>query len=224
MLGLITLFIIFLLSACRIDVTTEIYIRDVKDVFYGGHNDLWTPAIIKIGVSSCDDKKELDQVFQSIQRYFEKLKNKSCDTQGVDSLMVMGAELPLSNDKKKWKQRTQSVLGVYIDESLIHKDKDPVVHFVLDRERFAELNKIVEDKFYGNLDFEESNLTFVVNNDDRKDDYIRVADALVDGQPIINESVFKVSRREKLDIKPSNVRRRFFSINGIIPVFDILER
>ena len=51
------LFLFIFISACKIDMSADIYLRDIKDVALANAEGLKTSGLLKVGVPSCEDKE-----------------------------------------------------------------------------------------------------------------------------------------------------------------------
>ncbi len=212
------LFVILLFSACKIDMKTEIYLRDIKDVALSNADDLFTSGLLRVGVPSCEDREQLDQISNLLKDYFLNIKVKKCSGE-MQSFVTIGVDIPIVHSETGWIPKTKSVTAL-----VTHKSNDGssiVVNFALNRQRFNNLNEAVENKFFDKLSFSESTVSFAVNNDGRKDEEAIISDAFVDGRPVIHSKSFTLARRNKIEVEPSNVRRISFSENGSMPVLEI---
>ena len=212
------LFLIVLVSACKIDMSTDVYLRDIKDVALTNAKGLKTSGLLRVGVPNCDDKEQLTQVSSLLKDYFLNVTEKSCAA-GMESLLTIGVDIPIVNSESGWTSKTSSTTALITQKS---KDGTSIlVNFVLNRTRFNNLNQAVENQFFDKLSLDESTVTFSVNNDGRQDEVAVISDSFVDGKPIIYSKSFTLKRRNKIDVEPSNVRRSIFSDNGSMPVLEI---
>ena len=215
---LLILLILTTTSACKIDMSTDIYLQDIKDVALKNTEGLHTSGLLRVGVPNCEDKDQLDQVSNLLMDYFINLKAKSCDGE-MESFVTMGIDVPIVTSETGWTPKTKSITAL-----VTHKSKDGsniVVNFALNRNRFNNLNEAVENQFFDKLSFNESTVSFSVNNDSRQDEQSIISDAFVDGRPVIHPKEFTLARRNKVAVEPSNVRRISFSENGFMPVLEI---
>tara|TARA_B100000686_G_C16519287_1_gene826335 strand:+ start:567 stop:752 length:186 start_codon:yes stop_codon:yes gene_type:complete len=53
---LLILFILTTTSACKIDMNTDIYLRDIKDVALKNAEGLYTSGLLRVGVPNCEEK------------------------------------------------------------------------------------------------------------------------------------------------------------------------
>jgi hypothetical protein len=210
--------IFFILSGCKIDVTTDLYLNDLRDTAENNLDDLKTTGILKVQIADCGNKDSLREVSNLLDDYFLNLKTKTCNIEGMQSLLKVGVDIPIFSSTKNWESKTKSIFGILVDTS--NSASAYTIAFGLDLSRFSVLNQSIENKYFDTLKFGESIIMFAVNNDGKKDMAISVKDSIVDGKPITSKK-FIVSRREKIELEPSNVRRLSFSENGLMPILVI---
>ena len=216
--GCLFLFSLILISACKIDMNTDIYLRDIKDVALINSEGLHTSGLLKVGVPNCKNKEKLSEVTGLLKDYFLNVSEKICEA-GMESLLTIGVDIPIINSTQGWTSKTSSTTALVTNKS---KDGSSIlVNFALNKTKFANLNSAIQSKFFDKLSFDESTVSFSINNDSRQDEEAIISDAFVDGRPVIHAKGFKLARRNKIDVEPSNVRRISFSENGIMPVLEI---
>ena len=215
---LLILLILTTTSACKMDMKSEIYIRDIEDVSLKNAEGLHTSGLLKVGVPNCKNKEKLSEVTGLLKDYFLNVSEKTCEA-GMESLLTIGVDIPIINSTQGWTSKTSSTTALVTNKS---KDGSSIlVNFALNKTKFANLNSAIQSKFFDKLSFDESTVSFSVNNDSRQDEEAIISDAFVDGRPVIQPKSFKLARRNKIDVEPSNVRRISFSENGIMPVLEI---
>ncbi len=212
------LFLFIFISACKMNMSADIYLRDIKDVALANAEGLQTSGLLKVGVPSCEDKEKLSQVSSLLQDYFLNVIEKSCE-EGMESLLTIGVDVPIVHSATGWTSKTKSTTALITNKS---KDGSSIlVSFALNKVRFRNLNEAVQNQFFDKLSFDESTVAFSVNNDGRQDEEIVVSDSFVNGKPVVFPKSLTLSRRNKIDVEPSNVRRISFSDNGSMPVLEI---
>ena len=215
---LLFLFVLTTTSACKIDMHTDIYLRDIKDVALTNAEGLHTSGLLKIGVPDCNNKEQLSEVTGLLRDYFLKVTEKSCEL-GMESLLTIGIDIPIINSTQGWSSKTSSTTALVTNKS---KDGSSIlVDFALNKTKFANLNSVVQSKFFNKLSFDESTVSFGVNNDGRQNEEAVISDSFVDGRPVIYSKRFTLARRNKIDVEPSNVRKISFSESGSMPVLEI---
>ena len=215
---LFLLFILTCVSSCKLDMNTDIYLRDIKDVAFDNAEGLITSGILKVGVPDCNNKEQISEVTSLLSDYFLNVSEKSCEA-GMGSLITMGIDIPIINSIKDWPLKTSSTTALLTKFS--KSDSSIYVVFALNKTKFENLNSAVQTKFFDKLNLDESTVSFSVRNDGRKNEVAVISGSFVDGKPVIFPTNFTLARRNKIDVTPSDVRRNSFSEGGKMPVLQI---
>ena len=216
--SMLLIFVLTSVSACKINMNTDIYLRDIKDVALSGAEGLHTSGLLKVGIPDCNNKEKLSEVTGLLKDYFLNVSEKTCES-GMESLLTIGIDIPIINSLKGWTSKTSSTTALVTNKS--RDGSSILVKFVLNNVKFENLNAAVQSKFFDKLSFDESLVSFSVNNDGRKNEEAVISDSFVDGKPVVDSQKFTLARRNKIDVEPSNVRRINFSGNGSMPVLEI---
>ena len=215
---LFLLLILICISSCKLDMNTDIYLRDIRDVALDNAEDLITSGILKVGVPDCNNKEQISQVTSLLSDYFLNVSEKSCEA-GMGSLITMGIDIPIINSIKDWSLKTSSTTALLTKFS--KSDSSIYVVFALNKAKFENLNSAVQTKFFDKLNLDESTVSFSVRNDGRKNEVAVISGSFVDGKPVMFPTNFTLARRNKIDVTPSDVRRNSFSEGGKMPVLQI---
>ena len=212
------LLILICISSCKLDMNTDIYLRDIKDVALDNAEGLITSGILKVGVPDCKNKEQISEVTSLLSDYFLNVSEKSCEA-GMGSLITMGIDIPIINSIKDWSLKTSSTTALLTKFS--KSDSSIYVVFALNKTKFENLNSAVQTKFFDKLNLDESTVSFSVRNDGRKNEVAVISGSFVDGKPVMFPTNFTLARRNKIDVTPSDVRRNSFSEDGMMPVLEI---
>jgi len=215
---LFLLLILICISSCKLDMNTDIYLRDIKDVALDNAEGLITSGILKVGVPDCKNKEQISEVTSLLSDYFLNVSEKSCEA-GMGSLITMGIDIPIINSIKNWSLKTSSTTALLTKFS--KSDSSIYVVFALNKTKFENLNSAVQTKFFDKLNLDESTVSFSVRNDGRKNEVAVISGSFVDGKPVMFPTNFTLARRNKIDVTPSDVRRNSFSEGGKMPVLQI---
>ena len=215
---LFSLLILTCISSCKLDMNTDIYLRDIKDVALDNAEGLITSGILKVGVPDCNNKGQISEVTSLLSDYFLNVSEKSCEA-GMGSLITMGIDIPIINSIKDWSLKTSSTTALLTKFS--KSDSSIYVVFALNKAKFENLNSAVQTKFFDKLNLDESTVSFSVRNDGRKNEVAVISGSFVDGKPVMFPTNFTLARRNKIDVTPSDVRRNSFSEGGKMPVLEI---
>ena len=215
---LFLLLILICISSCKLDMNTDIYLRDIKDVALDNTEGLITSGILKVGVPNCENKEKISEVTSLLSDYFLNVSEKSCEA-GMGSLITMGIDIPIINSIKDWSLKTSSTTALLTKFS--KSDSSIYVVFALNKTKFENLNAAVQTKFFDKLNLDESAVSFSVRNDGRKNEVAVISGSFVDGKPVMFPTNFTLAIRNKIDVTPSDVRRNSFSEGGKMPVLQI---
>ena len=215
---LFLLLILICISSCKLDMNTDIYLRDIKDVALDNAEGLITSGILKVGIPDCKNKEQISEVTSLLSDYFLNVSEKSCEA-GMGSLITMGIDIPIINSIKDWSLKTSSTTALLTKFS--KSDSSIYVVFALNKAKFENLNSAVQTKFFDKLNLDESTVSFSVRNDGRKNEVAVISGSFVDGKPVMFPTNFTLARRNKIDVTPSDVRRNSFSEGGKMPVLQI---
>ena len=106
---LFLLLILICISSCKLDMNTDIYLRDIKDVALDNTEGLITSGILKVGVPDCENKEQISEVTSLLSDYFLNVSEKSCEA-GMGSLITMGIDIPIINSIKDWSLKNPAQL------------------------------------------------------------------------------------------------------------------
>jgi triacylglycerol esterase/lipase EstA (alpha/beta hydrolase family) len=109
-----------------------------------------------------------------------------------------------------------SAIGVYKVENVVS------VAATLSRPIFEKLAAQAQNLMNESVDFQVSQITFVLNNDTKGDVKIAVRAGFVDGEPILNDAI-TLRGRSKTQIVASNVHEKMLEKKGYVPIFLVLD-
>jgi hypothetical protein len=152
-------------------MNTDIYLRDIKDVALSNTEGLNTSGLLKVGIPNCNNKEKLSEVSGLLKDYFINVSEKICES-GMESLLTIGIDIPIINSFQGWTSKTLSTTALVTNKS---KNGSSIqVKLVLNNTKFKNLNAAVKSKFFDELSFDESTVSFSVNNDGRKNNVRRI--------------------------------------------------
>ena len=70
------IFVLTSISACKINMNTDIYLRDIKDVALSNTDGLHTSGLLKVGIPNCNNKEKLSEVSGLLKDYFINVSEK----------------------------------------------------------------------------------------------------------------------------------------------------
>ena len=114
--GCFFLFLLILIPACKIDMSTDVYLRDIEDVALKNAEGLKTSGLLQVGIPNCDDKEQLSKVTSLLRDYFLKVTEKSCES-GMESLLTIGVDIPIVHSEIGWTSKTKSTTALITKKS-----------------------------------------------------------------------------------------------------------
>ena len=207
---------LLVLAGCKLDMKTEAYVSDLREVA-GGATGITTLTTLLIEIPSADEcEKYSAQVAGVMQGLMRAFSPRRCEQQGMNSYLVAESQLPFVHSAEAWKQ-ANSLFGVLTAVSA----QDIAITLLMDLQKYEVLNQRMRDEFHQAMDLPGSKLTMVLNNDEREPSEYRTQAVFVDDQPIIEAASFELQRRQKAEIRLSNVSAAYLERNGSAPFFSL---
>ena len=194
------------LTGCKMDVTPEVYVSDLRAVAVDGESGLSTPAAFTVKVGSMSTCQERAERFEAILRdVVLEFSSRGCEGTGNDVRLAASIQIPVVNTLDAW-MGAKSLFGVmsHLEEGSL----DAIgVFFLADPGRFAQLNGEIKSEFYQGIDLADSRVKVVLSNDERTEARFTVNDVYFNGQPIqgLNRTEHALARRRDAEIVLSNV-------------------
>ena len=204
------------LAGCKLDMKTEAYVSDLRAVA-GGTTGITTLITLLIEIPSADEcDKYSGQVAGVMQGLMRDFSPKRCGQEGMNSYLLAEAQLPFVHSAEVWKQ-ANSLFGVLTAVSA----QDIAMTLLMDLQKYEMLNQRMRDEFGQAIDLPGSKLTMVLNNDEREPSEYRTQAVFVDDQPIIEAASFELQRRQKAEIRLSNVSAAYLEKHGSAPILSL---
>lgn len=181
---------LIILSGCKVDVTADIYSRDV----FASEN-LTFPSEMKIEVSSCKSEK-VDEISGQILAIFSDVSEASiagCERSGMDSMLVVKFTGEMVNKKSGY-------------DLIVFRNKQPEFTYltVAFHQNFLKRVKQLMSSQMVSMKYDDLTIGFTVNNDLPGELGYSLVSGWVDGIPGQRISG-TLDRREKINITRSKV-------------------
>ena len=199
------------LSGCRIDVTTDIFLTDLKSVAKEKIKDFYAPAEFKLEMSTekkCNEEKE--NIGMILNGYFDDIKVKNCISEGTNSFLLVSLVIPVIGVAQH--ETKKSIIGIL--SSYYSKSNTYQADIKINLDGLKLLNKKIKEKYYFDLDFKDSNIIFKFKNDGKSKEKINIQGSFVDGQPYVRYSYVEIGANKSMEIKFSNVKTSHFNKTG----------
>ena len=200
-----------IVAGCKMNLTADVYSSDLRDVA-AGTTDLTAPATLALqvpGTDKCDEHTaEISEIMAGVVNDFAP---KGCESVEMDSFLMADIQMPLLNSESAWKQ-SNSLFGV-----VVATNGDSIDALImLNIDRYEILTKRMKEKFYQSVDLSQSKVTLVINNDERNSVSFSAEAVFVNGEPVLNKTVYELKRRHKAEIRFSNVATAYMAKYGIV--------
>ena len=214
LLSLITVSgLVIAMAGCKLDMRSEAYVSDLRAVASGatGITTLTTLTIEIPSHEECDKyAAAVSTVMQGLMRDFSP---RRCGQDGLNSYLLAEAQLPLVHSPEAWRQ-ANSLFGVMLAPAA----QDIAMTLVMDLQKYGTLNQRMKDEFSQAIDLPASRLTMVLNNDEREPSEFLAQAVFIRDEPVIEARAFALQRRQKVDIRLSNVSAAYLEKHGSAPV------
>ena len=205
------------IAGCKISVTPELYLTDLRDVAVNRTKGVSVPATFSFQIpSSSECEKYTAQFTKLIGRSFTGFTAKGCEDQGMESYLMANVSLPLVSHMDDWRE-AKSLFGI----AVISFQEEIEVFMLLDQKEYAALSERVKSEFYQDLELESSTIKYVINNDSQKTERFTISDCFVNAEPV-EANDFSIERRQRVDVQFSDVKVASLVKTGLTKMTRIL--
>ena len=127
----------------------------------------------------------------------------------MTSYLLSDTQVPLLGSEESWRQ-SNSMFGILAEAQ---DDGNILVTVANNSTKYKMLNERVDDEFHQTIDLSDSEITLVLNNDERDPISYLVGGVFLNGQPIYYDEEFALKRRHTAEIKLSNVGAAYLEKN-----------
>ncbi len=206
-----------MIAGCKLGVTPDLYLTDLREVAEQGTQGMQVPATLSFQIPSSTECEEYTgKVTALIAGSFSEFATKGCEDRAdepfmVESYLMANASLPLLRTREAFLKQ-ESIFGIVTEAK--PQENSILVAMVLNLDRFEALNRRVQGEFFQELELKNSVLEFTISNDGRDEDSFLVAGSFVNAEPAADVREFKLSRRQKADIRLSDVQVAHLARHG----------
>lgn len=205
--------VVFLVAGCKLDMRSEAYVSDLRAVA-GGTTGVTTLTTLTIEIPSHDECDKYSAAVSTVMRgLMRDFAPKRCGQEGMNSFLLAEAQLPFVHSAETWKQ-ANSLFGVLTTASA----QDIAMTLMMDLQKYATLNQRMEDEFSQKIDLSASRLAMVLNNDERQPSEYLAQAVFVNEEPVIQAAAFALQRRQRAEIRLSNVSAAYLEKHGSAPI------
>ena len=199
-----------LLVTCKADFTAEIYLRDLLDVANGDIDMLLTNAMISMESPGSSNEESAKQMLAQNLRDAGNFRNESRD---YTNFIITDIKVPVV--------RVNAVRTTDLSKDLcaviVSAKDDGSTDFGLwmNQRKFNELEQFVKDEYWASLSIMDFELSLNVNNDTRRDVSIELWNLYANQEPIVGSREYKLSQRDLVRLKFSDVLRDFIYVESM---------
>ncbi len=190
-----------MLTACKTDITMNLYVRDIVDVAIG-------ETIVAHGVLKLEHPgSELDDTIISIiKKGFPEASNFGVEQDGFDSFIIADIEVPVVTTAHQALDYPDSMF-VIVSGAISHNEANLILIF--SREVFSDLNDAVYKEYFQRLSVDDMTITVSIHNDLRYDVLFELMSVYANRVPIPFADTKTLVPRQNLEIRLSDVLRDF---------------
>ena len=199
-----------ILSACKFNLISELYLSDLREVALNENTELTTPATLEIEIPSEEKCQEYSTKLTNLMEgLISGISPKGCEDRGYDTYLLIDVQIPIVNGFDAWHE-IDLLFGILLSVS----DEETSVYMMNNLEKYEILTKRIYDEFYQTLDISKSKITIVLNNIQQQDEVILTRGVFLDNTPVDNFREFVLKRRDRIDITLSNVGSAHLESDG----------
>jgi len=206
-----------ILSSCKSEFLPEVYIRDLLDISDGTEELIYTPATIKIEVSSKSSfEEDKEKITAILQKYLGKISNVSFEESGFDNFYVAQIEVPIRSFSSNGLSENLFAFEVMKDEN-----QNIVFAILFNNDLFEQMKKETYNTFYSTIEISDITIIIRLINDLREDIKITTQSVYLNDKPCPFKTSYILKRRRKANLLFSNVLRDYLQCSDRIKLVDI---
>ncbi len=196
-------------------MVADLYSSDLRAVALSGEilDTSGTMALQITSTSDCDE--QTDSIARIMDGIVDSFSPRGCEQRGLESFLIADIDVKVLHAEES---SLSSLFGIAVEEYR----GDLYMQVLLNQEKFRTLNRRAADRYYQEIELDESTVKLNLNNDGSSPIRVFVDEAFVQGAPVLSRS-FQVDRRGKLEISLSNVSVAHLGDNGWAYGFRILK-
>ena len=199
------------IAGCKMNVTPELYLSDLRAVIEDGTYGMTTPTAIAVEIPSTEECGEYTAKIRDVLTgILESYEARGCTSEGMDSWLNLEAKVPIMHGlelgQKGLDNGSLPLFSVFVSPILEGRFEGLVaICLHVNREKYRLLNERMSDLFYQKIDLAASAVGMLLNNDERKPASYSVGGSFLNGVPVFKWQQFSLERRDSADLALSNV-------------------
>lgn len=199
---------VLLLQGCKPELTAEVYIGDILEAV-DTRKPVEVPVIVGVPIDNakkCDEAKR--KMLPIIKPYALDLEFRECRKLSgeLHDMMLLEMKMQVAvADKDTGNINWKGLFAIYVNEASFN-NPDMLRLYILISNNLSKMEQQLDDAFqFQTVKIDDADITLVINNDTRTEVEVRLDSARINGKPYGQSHPFKLGRRDKLKIQPSNV-------------------
>ena len=207
--ALTAIILIGLVTACKMNLTTDVYSTDLRDAA-NGVTGLTAPATMAFEVPGTDDCDEHSAEISAIMSgVVGEFRPRGCERNGMESFLLADTQVAILPSFSEW-SNSAALFGIVVSA----RDDAISADMFMNVDKYEILTERMENKFHQSVDLATSAIIIILNNDSRGSIEFSVDGVFVNGEPVLATSTFQLERRHKAEIKFSNVATSYLAKHG----------
>ena len=205
-------------AGCQINLTADVYTTDLRDAV-AGTEGLTAPATLAFQVPGTDDCDEhAAKISEIMEGVVSDFSPKGCESVEMNSFLLSDTQMPIVASEEAWKE-SDSLFGLIA----IKIDDHIAVFVAMNLDKYGTLTARMKDKFHQTIDLGSSKISLVLNNDERGDISFGASDVFVNSEPVHGRETYSLQRRQRVEIRLSNVASAYLAKHGGAAGFTLAE-
>ena len=205
-------------AGCQINLTADVYTTDLRDAV-AGTEGLTAPATLAFQVPGTDDCDEhAAKISEIMEGVVSDFSPKGCESVEMNSFLLSDTQMPIVASEEAWNE-SDSLFGLLA----LKNDDHIAVVVVMNLDKYGTLTSRMKDKFHQTIDLGSSKISLVLNNDERGEISFGASDVFVNSEPVHGRETYSLQRRQRVEIRLSNVASAYLAKHGGAAGFALAE-
>lgn len=199
---------LFILTACKTDISSDLFTTDLIAVTEG--EEVTAPVIIALESSSTECEKTAPDLLKAISSQMSGVEFIGCGKKGYDTVARFRSQAQIIAHTGEAAVPNQA-FAIGVQSSGSDSDETYDVSYLVNMDAVRNIWGSLPEEMtrYKTFKFEPS-LSVVLNNDLRAATMITVDDVFADGNPVQGTASWELKRRGQVEIQTSNVTNTAF--------------
>ena len=196
-------------------MVTELYSSDLRAVALDGQplDTSGTMALQITSTSDCDEQTE--SIARIMEGIVDSFSPRGCEQRGLESYLIADVSVRVLYAGET---SLPTLFGIAVEEYR----GNLYMRVLLNQEKFRSLNRRATDRFFQEIELDNSIVQLNLINDGSRPIRVFVDEAFVQGAPVLSRS-FDLDRRGRIEIRLSNVGVAHLGDSGWAYGFRILR-